>query len=108
MRLFRFAPIIALLILAEGFALAIGRPENVLVVRNGNSPMSIRIASYYMAQRGVPAGNLVTINTVDSSLSSANESITLQNYLTQIEQPIRTFLANNGLANRAGMVTVYS
>ncbi|MCL5105306.1 MAG: TIGR03790 family protein [Armatimonadetes bacterium] len=106
MRCFRLSLIAALLILLEGFALAIGRPENVLVVRNGASPVSTSIASYYMAQRGIPAGNLVTISTVDSSLSSANESIALQNYLTQIEQPIRMFLSNSGLANQVQFIVL--
>lgn len=88
------------LVLPGSSALALGRPENVLVVQNGNSPVSMRIASYYINQRGIPTGNLVTINVPDSSTSSANENISLSNYTSQIEEPIRSFLSTSGLTNQ--------
>lgn len=106
MRLSRYISTIVLLMLAEGLACAIGRPDNVLVVENGGSPVSMRIASYYMAQRGIPSGRLVTINTVDSALSSSNESIALQDYQSQIEQPIRAFLTANGLTDQVQFIVL--
>jgi len=81
-------------------ALGLGGPENVLVVDNSNSPVSQRIAAYYVSQRGIPAGNMATINTVDSSLSSANESISPADYTSLIEQPIRTYLSTHGLTDQ--------
>ncbi len=90
---------LGLAFLASG-ALALGGPENVLVVQNGNSPVSMRIASYYMSRRGIPAANLVTLSVPDSSISSANEIIPLSTYTNQIEQPIRGFLAASGLTNQ--------
>jgi len=76
-----------------------GGPQNVLVVQNSNSPVSMRIAAYYVAARNIPAGNLVTISTADSSLSSAKELITYANYQSQIETPVKNYLAANGLTD---------
>ena len=81
-------------------ALGLGGPENVLVVQNSNSPVSQRIAADYVLQRGIPAANLVTIATVDSSLSMANESIAPEDYTSLIEQPIRAYLSAHGLADQ--------
>lgn len=94
--------LVALLIflLIPALCLAAGKPANVLVVQNGSSPVSMRIAAYYMAQRGIPSANLVTLSGLpDSSLSSANEVITYTNYSTKIEQPIKSFMTAAGLTN---------
>lgn len=98
----RVVKIITLLVLSYLVqpAYPLGLPENVLVVRNANSPVSMSVASYYVAARSIPAGNLVTINTVDSSLSPANEFISPANYDAQIELPIKNFMATNNLTNK--------
>ena len=62
----------------------IGGPTEVLVVRNANSPVSIRIASYYMSKRGISAKYGAAIRTIDSSLSAENESITGRLYETYL------------------------
>lgn len=93
--------IVLLLLMACSAVLAVGLAENVLVVQNGNSPVSMRVAAYYMAQRNIPSQNLVTLsNLADSSLSSANEIITYTTYTTRIEQPIKSFMTNGGLTNK--------
>lgn len=100
MRLSRYRFVVILFLLAQGVVFALGQPDNVLVVRNGNSPVSISIASYYMSRRGIPAGNLVTVSTIDSSLSAANESMPVADYQSQIEGPIRSFMLANGLTDQ--------
>ena len=91
--------IFVLLVACHTLSFATGRPENVLVVQNSNSPMSMRIAAYYAAARNIPARNLASINTIDSSLSSANETITYADYQSKIETPIRNYLISHGLTN---------
>lgn len=91
--------ILVLLVMCRGSSFATGKPENVLVVQNSNSPMSMSIAAYYAAARNIPAGNLVSVNTVDSSSLSTNEIMTYANYQSQIETPIRSYLISNGLTN---------
>lgn len=83
-----------------GPAFALCGPENVLVVQNTSSRMSSRIASYYMSKRGIPAGNLFSVSMIDSSYSSAYESISLSDYQTKIENPIRLFLFTHNLRNQ--------
>lgn len=90
---------IVVCVLAATPALCWNNPENVLVVRNGNSVTSMNIADYYVARRGIPAGNVVTVFTIDSSISSANETISNASYLSQIETPILNYLTANGLTN---------
>ena len=91
--------ILVLFVMCRGSSLATGKPENVLVVQNSNSPMSIRIAAYYAAARNLPAANLVSVNTVDSSLSSTNEKIPYADYQSNIETPIRNYLISHSLTN---------
>ncbi len=91
--------ILALVLLCGGACLGLGKPENVLVVRNTNSAVSVSVAAYYVAARGIPAANVVSISTVDSSLSSANEIITYATYQSQIYTPIRNYLISHGLKN---------
>lgn len=80
-------------------AYALGRPENVLVVQNGSSAVSMRVASYYMQRRCVPESNLFTVYTADAASDSANQVIPLADYYSSIEQPIRSYLAANGMAD---------
>jgi len=79
---------------------AVGGPENVLVVSNANSPVSQRIASYYMEERGITSKYLVNIRTIDSSLCATNESISPKDYIEQIHRPIQSYLDNQGLTNK--------
>lgn len=78
----------------------IGGPTEVLVVRNANSPVSIRIASYYMSKRGISAKYGAAIRTIDSSLSAENESISPDDYMKQINKPLQEYLASHKLTNQ--------
>jgi hypothetical protein len=82
-------------------------PNEVLLVYNSNSPTSKAIAGYYRAKRGVT--HVLAINCEDSALSSPlgasngfcgnNEIIPLAGYTSQIETPIRNYLASHSGIN---------
>ncbi len=74
--------------------------ENVLVVQNDNSPISQRVAQYYVSKRNIAPKNVVTIKVNDSGLDPANEVISLDEYRNGIEKPIAEFLDKNQLANK--------
>ena len=95
------AGFVAILLASAAFgpAWALGRPENVLVVQNGNSPVSGRVAAYYISARAIPSGNLATVYTADSTLSMDNEAITPTSFEAQIRQPVKDFLAAHGLTD---------
>ena len=84
------------LILLLGMAFAVGAQsgENVLLVVNGNAPISRQIAEYYRPRRSVPVKNVCYLRT------TAEEEITWSVYEDQIERPIREFLERNGLAEK--------
>jgi uncharacterized protein (TIGR03790 family) len=66
-------------------------PDEVLLVRNENSPISQAIAADYAGKRQIK--NIVTIQCPDSAISTDNETITLPDYTKAIEDPIRAYLA---------------
>src|SRR6187397_3582078 len=68
--------------------------ENVAVVVNERSPVSQKIADYYVRKRGVPASNVIRIST------SIEESIERGEYVVTIEQPIGAALTRAGLQDR--------
>jgi uncharacterized protein (TIGR03790 family) len=69
------------------------RPDEVLLVANANSPVSTAVANDYAQKRHIK--NVLSIQCQDSALNTANETITLANYLTLIEQPVRGYLAEH-------------
>jgi uncharacterized protein (TIGR03790 family) len=68
--------------------------ENVAVVVNERSPVSQKIADYYVRKRGIPAGNVIRIST------SLEETVERGEYIASIEQPIGAALARAGLQDR--------
>ena len=74
--------------------------EDVLVVSNTNSPVSTRIASYYMSKRGIASKYHVTIQTIDSSASAANEFIPPSDYVKKIHKPVQEYLSSHGLTDQ--------
>lgn len=68
--------------------------ENVLLVVNGNSPVSRQIADYYRARRSIPVRNVCYLATV------ADEEITWDTYVRQIETPIGECLKKNRLQDQ--------
>lgn len=65
-------------------------PAEVLLVYNANSPTSTVIAKDYAARRHVTKS--VVIYCADAAVSSANETISLANYATQIATPVGDYL----------------
>ena len=68
--------------------------ENVLLVVNGNSPVSRQIADYYRPRRSIPARNLCYLATV------SDEEIQWDTYVRQIERPVGECLKKNGLEDQ--------
>ena len=66
-------------------------PDEVLLVVNTNSPISVAIAADYAQKRQVR--NVLSIQCQDSAVSTGNETIPLAVYTQLIEQPIRDYLA---------------
>ena len=68
--------------------------ENVAVVINSASPASQRIGEYYVRERGIPAGNVIRINT------PAQEAVSRAIYAATIELPIASALGRERLQDR--------
>ena len=68
-------------------------PENVLLVVNGNSESSITLANHYIQLRGIPAKNVLYINTVDDS----KELLQMTSFKIRILDPIFDFIDQNSL-----------
>lgn len=77
-------------------------PESsrVLVIANRNSPVSLRVAQYYMQRRGIPTTHFLTLNLFDSSQQPVFESIEYPIYQQQVEQPLREFLNREQLTDQ--------
>ena len=72
--------------------------QRVLVVANRKSPISLRVAQYYMQRRGIPTTNFLTLDLPDSSLPF--ESINYASYQKQVKQPLQDFLIQHKLSDR--------
>lgn len=72
-------------------------PNEVLLVYNTNSPISVAVANYYKLKRGVT--NTVAIGCIDSAVSSVNENIPWTNYTAQIAAPVTSYLSNHANIN---------
>jgi hypothetical protein len=72
--------------------------QRVLVIANRKSPISLRVAQYYMQHRSIPTPNFLTLDLPDSSLPF--ESIDYLTYQKQVEQPLRDFLTHHQLSDR--------
>jgi uncharacterized protein (TIGR03790 family) len=77
--------------LAAATGLAAQTGENVLLVVNGNDPVSREVADYYRPRRSVPVKNVCTIATV------SGEEISWETYEKQIEAPVGDCLKRSGL-----------
>jgi uncharacterized protein (TIGR03790 family) len=85
-------------------------PE-ILIVVNGQSPMSVAIGEYYRQRRNVPAANVVTLNVpiVDPNLgNNPQQTITHASFETNIRTPIQTFLTTNGLVDQIEYIVIAS
>ena len=68
--------------------------ENVLLVLNEASPISMNIGRYYAQKRGIPHQNILRIKT------AANESISREDFERQIDSPIALWLTRNFAQDR--------
>ncbi len=68
--------------------------ENILLVLNEASPVSLEVGQYYAQKRGIPAANVLRIKTgIDDTVSRGD-------FEKQIETPIATWLAQNAAQDR--------
>lgn len=86
------AVILLILLLALAFSAHAQTGANVLLVVNGNSAVSRQVADYYRSRRPVPAANVCTIS------STAEEEISWDTYLNEIETPVANCLKKGRLA----------
>ena len=70
------------------------RPENVLLVVNDQSPLSRRIAEYYVQRRSIPLANICHVRTVE------DEQIGREVYNREIAAPIAACLKPQGMRER--------
>jgi uncharacterized protein (TIGR03790 family) len=68
--------------------------ENVAVVINDASAASRRIGEYYASKRGLPASNIIHVNTTQ------DEEVDRRTYATSIEWPVRARISQQRLHDR--------
>ena len=66
-------------------------PDEVLLVANAGSPISLAIADDYARKRNIK--NQLLVRCQDSALSTENETLALTDYVQFIENPVRAYLA---------------
>ena len=69
------------------------KPSEVLLVVNMKEPISIKVADYYRAKRGVPGKNVCRISCTTS------ETVTPGEYVTSILRPTEAYLKSNFSVN---------
>src|SRR5476651_978436 len=67
--------------------------DEVLLVTNADSPISVDVADDYAKKRHIH--NRVTLHCEDSAVKTENETISLTDYIAQIEKPIRAYLSSH-------------
>ena len=82
--------LLMLLLLSPGDAAAGGGPESTLVVVNGDSPLSLRIANEYVRLRDIPENNVLWLHGIPST-----DRIPIALFREKIWQPISEFLRAN-------------
>jgi len=85
---------IFILIVALAGAAAAQSPDNVLLILNEASPISLEIGQYYAQKRGIPAQNILRIKAV------LTEEISREDFSRQIEAPIAAWLTRNSAQDR--------
>jgi uncharacterized protein (TIGR03790 family) len=68
--------------------------ENVLLVLNETSPVSMNVGSYYAQKRGIPQSNILRLKT------TADDSISREDFERQIDSPIASWLVRNFAQDR--------
>lgn len=77
------------------------KPENLLLVVNGNSPVSVRLAEFYTRARFIPDGRIVRLDL------PAGEEIPFDTYERNVVPVIRKFLRDNKLENQVRCLVLF-
>jgi len=77
---------------------ALPETARVIVLANGNSPVSLRIARYYLKRRQIPEGQLLVLPLITTGPNA--EAMTYFDYQAQIETPLRQFLQSQQLTDQ--------
>ena len=76
-----------------------GGPEKVLLVVNGDSPVSMHIANAYMAMRDIPPQHVLWLHDIPYP-----DSIDIDTFSARIWQPIRDFITRNRLDDEIDLI----
>ena len=79
------------LVSSSSFASTAHISGEVLLVYNQLSPTSSAIAAYYSNKRSV--ANILAIQCTDAALSADNETMSIDDYVASIEEPVRAYLS---------------
>jgi len=85
--------------LMPNHALAGGGPENVLLVVNGDSPVSLQVANTYVEMREIPQEHVLWLHDIPYP-----DSISIETFRTRIWKPIRDFITQNGLDDEIDII----
>jgi len=89
------------LLLASASCLWAQSPENVLIVANGDSPVSREVAQYYQRARSIPAANLCQVRTSTSEVIRRAVYIELEKAISKCLTPaIRYIVLTQGVPLR--------
>ena len=91
--------LIACVALFPGRVFAGGGPENVLLVVNGDSPVSLQIANTYVGLREIPQEHVLWLHDIPYP-----DSISIDTFRTRIWKPIREFITQNGLDDEIDII----
>jgi len=93
------AVLIACMNLLPGRVHAGGGPENVLVVVNGDSPVSLQVANAYVEMREIPQEHVLWLHDIPYP-----ETISIDTFRTRIWKPIRDFITQNRLDDEIDII----
>jgi len=93
------AALIACMNLLPGRVHAGGGPENVLVVVNGDSPVSLQVANAYVAMREIPQEHVLWLHDIPYP-----DSIGIDTFRNRVWKPIRDFINRNRLEDEIDII----
>jgi len=79
--------------------LAGGGPENVLLVVNRDSPVSLQVANTYVALRDIPQEHVLWLQDIPYP-----DSISIDTFRTRIWKPIRDFISRHQLGDEIDII----
>jgi hypothetical protein len=91
--------LIACVALFPGRVFAGGGPENVLLVVNGDSPVSLQVANAYVEMREIPQEHMLWLHDIPYP-----DSISIDTFRTRLWKPIREFITQNRLDDEIDII----